>query len=82
MLKEKLDLDNSQGYQALRGRSKRSDRRAVDALEIAMDMPAALTVECCQQIVKYMVCIGDINKAQIYAKRYSHTRLKLEPYSL
>ncbi len=48
---------------------KSSDGHGVDALEIAMDMTDDLTVECCQQIVKYMVDIGDMNKAQIYRRK-------------
>jgi len=44
------------------------DVQGVDALKLAMEMSAELTVECCQQIVNYMVHTGDMNQAQIYRR--------------
>jgi hypothetical protein len=34
-----------------------------------MEMSAGLTVECCRQIVKYMIHSGDMNQAQIYRRK-------------
>jgi len=45
------------------------DGQGVEALNLAMEMSAELTVECCQQIVKYMVHSGDMNQAQIYRRK-------------
>jgi len=48
---------------------KSNDGQGVDSLNLAMEMSAELTVECCQQIVKYMVHTGDMNQAQIYRRK-------------
>ena len=48
---------------------KSNDGQGVDALNLAMEMSAELTVECCRQIVKYMVHTGDMNQAQIYRRK-------------
>jgi hypothetical protein len=48
---------------------KANDILGVDALNLAMEMSADLTVECCQQIVKYMVHAGDMNQAQTYRRK-------------
>ena len=48
---------------------KANDKQGVDALNLAMEMSAELTVECCHQIVKYMVLNGDMNQAQTYRKK-------------
>jgi hypothetical protein len=48
---------------------KANDEQGVDALNLAMEMSAELTVECCQQIVKFMVHSGDMNQAQIYRRK-------------
>jgi hypothetical protein len=45
------------------------DRQGIDALNMAMEMSADLTVECCKQIVKYMVHTGDMNQAQTYRRK-------------
>jgi len=37
-------------------------------LYLAMEMPAGLTVECCQQIVKHIVPIDDMKQTQIYRR--------------
>jgi hypothetical protein len=46
-----------------------NDAQGVDALNLAMEMSAELTVECCRQIVKYMIHSGDMNQAQIYRRK-------------
>jgi hypothetical protein len=33
-----------------------------------MEMPTGLTVECCRQIVQYMVHSDDMNQAQTYRR--------------
>ena len=43
--------------------------QGIDAHKLAMEMSAELTVECCQQIVNYMVHIGDMNQAQTYRRK-------------
>jgi len=48
---------------------KANDGQGVDALKLAMEMSTDLTVECCRQIVKYMVHTGDMNQAQTYRKK-------------
>ncbi len=48
---------------------KANDEQGVDALNLAMEMSTELTVECCQQIVKYMVHTGDMNQAQTYRRK-------------
>ena len=48
---------------------KANDGQGVDALNLAMEMSVELTVECCRQIVKYMIHSGDMNQAQIYRRR-------------
>ena len=47
---------------------KTSDNQGIDALNLAMEMPTGLTVECCRQIVKYMVHSDDMNQAQTYRR--------------
>lgn len=48
---------------------KSNDGQGIDALKLAMEMSAGLTVECCQQIVNYMVHTGDMNQAQKYRRK-------------
>jgi hypothetical protein len=47
---------------------KTGDRQGVGFLDLVMEMPTGLAVECCRQIVKYMVHSDDMNQAQTYRR--------------
>jgi hypothetical protein len=45
-----------------------NDARGIEALNMAMDISSSLTIDCCQQIIKYMVKKGDMRNAQQYRR--------------
>ncbi len=62
-------LDAKVCYEAGRLLLTAGDEKGVSALQMAMDLSDALTIDSCQHIIDYLTKTGDTKKAQDYRRK-------------
>ena len=62
-------LDPVVCYEVGRMLTNAHDNRGIEALELAMHQDRSMTIDCCKQIIKHLVHIGDINSATRYRRK-------------